>query len=317
MTPPDGHSIAFAGLYEFWRGGDGPTLSTCTIITTPSAGALAEIHDRMPLVLPRTAWARWLDPTVADPSDLLAPWDEAAGEHLELRPVATDREQGRQQRRRTGRAGRAGRRSRRRCSDRRTAMELASTPRPGRRRSASTGRARRALLVLTHGAGGGVETRDVLAVRGRRAAAPASPSRWSPSRTGSPAAARPPAPDPQDEAWLPRWPRCAAAAGWPRCRCSSAAGRTARGSPAAPRPRSARPAWWRWRSRCTRRAARTGRGWPSSTAAGAGARRAGRPRPVRHAAGRRRARRSSSIAGADHALRKDLPGARRTPSSSS
>jgi putative SOS response-associated peptidase YedK len=89
MTPPDGHSIAFAGLYEFWRHGDEPTLSTCTIITTPSVGVLTEIHDRMPLVLPRDAWARWLDPKVADPSDLLAGWDEARGEHLELRPVAT------------------------------------------------------------------------------------------------------------------------------------------------------------------------------------------------------------------------------------
>jgi putative SOS response-associated peptidase YedK len=90
MTPPDGHSIAFAGLYEFWRDGDAPTLSTCTIITTPSVGALSEIHDRMPLVLPRSAWARWLDPNIADPSDLLAGWDEAAGEHLELRPVSTE-----------------------------------------------------------------------------------------------------------------------------------------------------------------------------------------------------------------------------------
>ena len=89
MTPSDGHSIAFAGLYEFWRGSDGPTLSTCTIITTPAEGALAEVHERMPLVLPRSAWARWLDPAVSDPSDLLQSWDEAGGEHLELRPVAT------------------------------------------------------------------------------------------------------------------------------------------------------------------------------------------------------------------------------------
>ena len=42
----------------------------------------------MPLVLPRTAWARWLDPAVDDPADLLTAWDEASGEHLELRPVA-------------------------------------------------------------------------------------------------------------------------------------------------------------------------------------------------------------------------------------
>jgi putative SOS response-associated peptidase YedK len=87
ITPEDGHLIAFAGLYEFWRGGDGPTLTTCTIITTPAEGDLAQIHERMPLVLPRSAWTRWLDPSEADPADLLTSWDEAAGEHLELRPV--------------------------------------------------------------------------------------------------------------------------------------------------------------------------------------------------------------------------------------
>jgi putative SOS response-associated peptidase YedK len=89
MVPSDGHLIAFAGLYEFWRDGEAPTLSTCTIITAPSEGQLAEVHDRMPLVLPRSGWARWLDPTVTDPSDLLHGWDEASGEHLELRPVST------------------------------------------------------------------------------------------------------------------------------------------------------------------------------------------------------------------------------------
>jgi putative SOS response-associated peptidase YedK len=43
----------------------------------------------MPFVLPAQAWARWLDPTVTDPADVLVPWDELSGEHLELRPVAT------------------------------------------------------------------------------------------------------------------------------------------------------------------------------------------------------------------------------------
>lgn len=88
MTPEDGHSVAFAGLYEFW-GEQGRTVTTCTILTAPAAGPLAEVHDRMPLVLPRTAWEHWLDPAVRDPSDLLHSWDEAHGEHLELRPVAT------------------------------------------------------------------------------------------------------------------------------------------------------------------------------------------------------------------------------------
>jgi putative SOS response-associated peptidase YedK len=87
MTPEDGHSVAFAGLYEFW-GEQGKTITTCTILTAPADGVLADVHDRMPLVLPRGAWARWLDPSVPDPSDLLHAWDEARGAHLELRPVA-------------------------------------------------------------------------------------------------------------------------------------------------------------------------------------------------------------------------------------
>lgn len=92
MTPRDGHLLAFAGLYEFWSDPtdpDAPTLTTCTIITSPSAGELARIHDRMPLVLARDAWTRWLDPAETAPVDLLQPWDEAHGELLELRPVSS------------------------------------------------------------------------------------------------------------------------------------------------------------------------------------------------------------------------------------
>ena len=88
MTRADGRSLAFAGLYEFW-GESGVTITSCTIITVQSAGELADIHDRMPLVLPDRAWAQWLDPKITDPADLLASWDDARGEHLELRPVAT------------------------------------------------------------------------------------------------------------------------------------------------------------------------------------------------------------------------------------
>jgi putative SOS response-associated peptidase YedK len=91
MTPVDGHGLAFAGLYEFWtppQDPDAPTLTTCSILTTEAVGALGDIHNRMPLVLPATAWARWLDPSIKDPSDLLRAWDEADGEQLELRPVS-------------------------------------------------------------------------------------------------------------------------------------------------------------------------------------------------------------------------------------
>jgi putative SOS response-associated peptidase YedK len=92
MVPPDGHSLAFAGLYEFWKPKDDPEadwLTSVTILTAAAQGELAEIHDRMPLVLPRRGWARWLDPNKEGPTELLRPDDEAVRESLELRPVSS------------------------------------------------------------------------------------------------------------------------------------------------------------------------------------------------------------------------------------
>lgn len=92
MTPPDGHSLALAGLYEFWRAPDAeegtPLLLSVTVITVQSFGQLAEIHDRMPLVLDRRSWQRWLDPSATGPTGLLEPRDEVSAETLELRPVS-------------------------------------------------------------------------------------------------------------------------------------------------------------------------------------------------------------------------------------
>jgi putative SOS response-associated peptidase YedK len=92
MIPTDGHSLAFAGLYEFWKPKDDPDadwLTSVTIITAAAQGELAEIHDRMPLVLARGDWARWLDPGQDGPTDLLRPQDQETREALELRPVSS------------------------------------------------------------------------------------------------------------------------------------------------------------------------------------------------------------------------------------
>jgi putative SOS response-associated peptidase YedK len=94
MTRPDGASLAFAGLYEFWKqpGSDGEPaqwLTSATILTVDSQGPLQAIHDRMPLVLGAADWKRWLDPSLEGPLDLLEPYDEAAVAHLQLIPVST------------------------------------------------------------------------------------------------------------------------------------------------------------------------------------------------------------------------------------
>jgi len=79
--------FAIAGLYERWRKGDDPWLETCTLLTTDADATVAPIHDRMPVILPPSAWSRWLDPVVADPEALLALLAAEAGERLEAHPV--------------------------------------------------------------------------------------------------------------------------------------------------------------------------------------------------------------------------------------
>jgi len=88
ITPEDGSVLAFAGLWEVW--GQGPDrLYSCTVVTTPAVGALTEIHERMPLVLPRDRWADWLDPARDDVAELAVPTPPEVVEGLELRPVST------------------------------------------------------------------------------------------------------------------------------------------------------------------------------------------------------------------------------------
>ena len=69
----DGHPVAMAGLYEFWRdksvkdnGDPDAWLTTFTIITTDAEPGLDRIHDRQPLILEPEDWATWLDPTMQD-----------------------------------------------------------------------------------------------------------------------------------------------------------------------------------------------------------------------------------------------------------
>ncbi|SHG90364.1 SOS response-associated peptidase [Geodermatophilus nigrescens] len=88
IHPADGSTLAMAGLYEVWGKGE-DRLYTCTVVTAPAVGALTDIHDRMPLVLPRERWADWLDPSRDDVEALTEPTPTEVVEALELRPVGT------------------------------------------------------------------------------------------------------------------------------------------------------------------------------------------------------------------------------------
>jgi putative SOS response-associated peptidase YedK len=52
--------FAFAGLWEIWTAPDGGELHSCTVITTEPNELMAELHDRMPVILAPEDYAQWL-----------------------------------------------------------------------------------------------------------------------------------------------------------------------------------------------------------------------------------------------------------------
>ncbi len=66
----DGSPLALAGLWEHWESPDGNVLESCTVITTTANAFMAEIHDRMPVILDRSYWGLWLDPMELEPAAL-------------------------------------------------------------------------------------------------------------------------------------------------------------------------------------------------------------------------------------------------------
>ena len=119
------------------------------------------------------------------------------------------------------------------------------------------------LLVVTHGAGGGVEAPDLLAVRAVALGLGGAVARvLQPYRVGRPAPARP---GRRAGRGVAGGRRGAARAGRGRPAGPVRAPRSAPGSSAAP-PSTRRPVGWsRWRSRCTRPGPRTGPEPPSCT----------------------------------------------------
>ena len=63
--------LALAGLWASWRDRETDArVLTCTILTGEPNDVLAPIHNRMPVILPESAWDRWLDRDVEDTASL-------------------------------------------------------------------------------------------------------------------------------------------------------------------------------------------------------------------------------------------------------
>jgi putative SOS response-associated peptidase YedK len=88
----DGEPIAFAGLWEVWKDhsvADAPWLISCSIVTTRANETMAPIHDRMPVMLPESAWDTWLDTRIDDRGRLESLLEPPPEDVIEVWPVST------------------------------------------------------------------------------------------------------------------------------------------------------------------------------------------------------------------------------------
>ena len=93
IVPKDEPIFAFAGLWENWRdkaaGDSAEWIRTCTIITGEPNELVRPIHDRMPVILPREAWAKWLGEESAFADELRALLKPYPAERMRAYPIST------------------------------------------------------------------------------------------------------------------------------------------------------------------------------------------------------------------------------------
>ena len=82
----DRQPFAFAGLWENWKDpATGEWIRTFAVITTDANELVADIHDRMPLILAPEGYGRWLGDE-PDPRDLLRPFPAGL---MRMWPIST------------------------------------------------------------------------------------------------------------------------------------------------------------------------------------------------------------------------------------
>jgi putative SOS response-associated peptidase YedK len=82
------HPFAFAGLAEHWHRGE-QTIDSCTIITTDPNELMADIHDRMPVILSPNDYDLWLDPEFEGKEKLLSLLSPFPADEMTAYPVNT------------------------------------------------------------------------------------------------------------------------------------------------------------------------------------------------------------------------------------
>ncbi|HEU0059977.1 MAG TPA: SOS response-associated peptidase [Hyphomicrobiaceae bacterium] len=73
-----GEPFALAAIWDSWqRPGTSERVRSFAVVTCPANDVIAEIHDRMPVIIAAAAYDQWLAPLDPDPRGLLAPYPSA------------------------------------------------------------------------------------------------------------------------------------------------------------------------------------------------------------------------------------------------
>lgn len=88
IRPKGGGVFLLAGIWDHWQGESGQEIESCAIITTTPNNMMAEIHNRMPVILKQSDQAAWLDPG-AGQGDLLAMLQPYPADKMEAFPVSS------------------------------------------------------------------------------------------------------------------------------------------------------------------------------------------------------------------------------------
>ncbi|WP_426453495.1 SOS response-associated peptidase [Paenibacillus sp. S-38] len=83
----DGAPYGMAALYDTWAAPDGGKLHTCTILTTAANPLVAEVHERMPVILEPEGERLWLDRSIQGESELLPLLKPYPAESMRYYPV--------------------------------------------------------------------------------------------------------------------------------------------------------------------------------------------------------------------------------------
>jgi putative SOS response-associated peptidase YedK len=77
FTRRDGQPITFAGLWSTWRDKEaGNNLLSCTMVVTKPNDFVAEVHDRMPVMLEAKEFEQWVSGDTKDATALMKPAGE-------------------------------------------------------------------------------------------------------------------------------------------------------------------------------------------------------------------------------------------------